>query len=999
MNDKLTDEILHGENGISSCDEPNRLCTDELSVADVEEKESPENTDAVTPEVDRDALDEEIFEKKRQTKKKGSLGERLFGKKYLAACFIVPAAIMFLVYMSRGVFPAGNNSVLVLDLNAQYVYFLEKFRSIFLEGGNFLYSFQRALGGEFMGIFAYYIASPFNLISLLFPKEYMTEALLTIFVVKCGCCGLTMGIFLHCTHKKRRPVLNVMFAVMYALCSFAVVMQNNMMWTDNIIALPLIMLGLERLITHGRFKLYTVVLALAIFSNFYIGYMSCIFVAIYFFVRYFTMNKEERNPTGEKGHFKKTFLRLAVFSIIAVMIAAVVIFTAYYSLSFGKLEFSDPDFSPTQRYTFADLLSKLFFGSYDNVRPEGMPFLFAGMLMTILAPIYFFVKDIPARRKLGAGILIGMFIASFNLSTLDLFWHGFQRPNWLNARFAYMFVMIGLLMAYEVFIRLKDIKYTAVITSGGILALIIIILQKMGLENLPDLTSVWASLLLIGVYIVFLRYTHEDASRNTVETTAVVLAFLVCVEMFASSVANLYALDEDVVFSSRDSYRDFLDPYYRATEYVDDDGFYRSEKLSHRKVNDNFAIGLNGLTNSTSTLNSSVITLLNNFGFASKSHWSEYVGGTVLSDSFFGIKYLYIDPAKKTTPWYVEKYYELIATTEDGILIYKNPYAFSIGFGISSGVDSFDNDELHYDGPFEYMNDIFSLTSGEDELQIWKPVAVDSVKNSGNRKFNVVSEVKHTGYEQNSEDEDATLTYTLTADTADHIYMYIPTKWARKATLTVNGKNLGQYFTNDTHAIVDLGSFEIGEEIKVVLKQEETKMYVKEDDTYFYSFDAELFENYSDKLTSSQINITEHSETSLKGNVDGGENGTRILLTVPYDEGWHISIDGNEIEYTKSFDSLISFDISSGEHEFEMHYMSDSFKYGAIVSISGVILFAAAAITEQVISRRRRIKALATAVTVCNGDCCCDDCCDKQTTLPSNLDTIDDEYKAEDDNE
>jgi len=922
-----------------------------------------------------DAEDDAIFEERRTLLKHGSLAEKLYGKKYLAACFLIPAALMFLIYVAMGVFPVSNNSVLVLDLNAQYVYFLEKFRSIFLEGGSFLYSFQRALGGEFMGIFAYYVASPLNLITLLFPKEYMTEALLALFVLKCGLCGLTFGIFVHSTHKRRRPVATVMFSVMYALCSFAVVMQNNMMWTDNIIALPLIMLGIERLITHGKFKLYVVSLALAIFSNFYIGYMSCIFVAIYFFVRFFTMSEEERNPRGEKGHLGKTFARIAVFSVIAVMIAAVVILTAYYSLSFGKLEFSNPDYSPAQRFDFIDILSKVYFGSYDTVRPEGTPFLYAGMLMAILAPLYFFLKSVPASKKIGAGLFCVIFLISFNLTTADLFWHGFQRPNWLNSRFAYMFVMIALLMAYEVFIRLREIPYTKVIASGGALALILVFLQKMGLDNLPELISVWASLLIIGVYVVFLKYTHANASRNTVETTAVVLAILVSIEMFASGVANLYALDDDVVFSSRDSYRDFLDPYYRAVEYVDDDSFYRSEKIHHRKVNDNFAIGLNGITNSTSTLNSGVINLLNNFGFTSKSHWSQYVGGTILSDAFFGIKYIYANPAKKATPWYIDEYYELIATTEDGIKIYKNPYALSIGFGISSAIDDFKNDEMSYDGPFEYMNDLFALTSGNEDLKIWNRISMDDYRSSGSREFDVQDEVKHKGYEKNST-TDATLTLKLTAENTDHIYMYIPTKWPRKATLKVNGKNLGQYFTNDTHAIIDIGAFEEGEEITVVLKQEETKMYIKQDDTYFYSFDSALFEEYADKLTTTELNVTDHSETMLAGTVNGGDKGTRILTTIPYDEGWHITVDGKPVEYKKTLSvpdpdikeednlsGLISFDVPAGEHTFKMTYMSDAFKYGAIISISGIVLFAAACVGEKLLPKLRAKKAAVLPVT------------------------------------
>jgi len=974
MTDKFYDEAA--ENVSAYTDEVITECDADITEETAEESVVLRPT---TPE-EIDAADDAVFEEGRLKLKKGSLAEKLYGKKYLAACLIVPAALMFLIYIAMGVFPAGNNSVLVLDLNAQYVYFLEKFRSIFLEGGSFLYSFQRALGGEFMGIFAYYVASPLNLLTLLFPRDAMTEALLALFVLKCGLCGLTFGIFIHGTHKRRRPVATVMFATMYALSAFAVVMQNNMMWTDNIIALPLIMLGLERLITHGKYKLYVVSLALAIFSNFYIGYMSCIFVAIYFFVRYFTMSEEERNPLAVKKHFLKTFVRLAVFSVIAVMIAAVVILTAYYSLSFGKLEFSDPDFSPAQRFDFADILSKIYFGSYDTVRPEGTPFLYAGMLMALLAPIYFFLKDIPARKKIGAGLLGIIFLVSFNLTTADLFWHGFQRPNWLNSRFAYMFVMIALLMAYEVFIRLREVPYSKVVASGGILSLILIFLQKMGLENLPDLIAVWASLLIICVYLVFLKATHENASRNTVETTAVVLAILVSIEMFAAGVANLYALDDDVVFSNRDSYRDFLIPYYRATDYVQDDGFYRSEKLSHRKVNDNFALGINGITNSTSTLNSSVITLLNNFGYTSKSHWSQYVGGTVLSDSFFGIKYLYVDPEKKAAPWYVEEYYELIATTMDGIKIYKNPYAFSIGFGVSPAIDDFKIDKLSYDGPFEYMNDIFSLTSGVEDLKLWNRISMTNYDYEGKREFDVVDEVKHKGYEK-AASGDSTLTMEFEAENTDHVYMYIPTSYPRKATLKVNGRSLGQYFTNDTHAIVDLGAFEEGEKVTVVLTQQEEKMYVKIDDTYFYSFDSALFEEYADKLTTAQLNVTDHSESSLSGTVNGGDNGTRILTTIPYDEGWHITVDGKPVEYKKALytpekeenedgeliekdmpGGLISFDVPAGEHTFEMHYMSDAFKYGAILSVSGIVLFAAACIGEKLLPRIRAKKVTLPAV-------------------------------------
>ena len=86
--------------------------------------------------------------------------KREYGYLFLAA--LIPAIIFFLIYLARGLNPFGNGTVLVLDLNGQYVYFFEALRDTVLEGGSLLYSWSRSLGGEFLGIYAYYIASPLS---------------------------------------------------------------------------------------------------------------------------------------------------------------------------------------------------------------------------------------------------------------------------------------------------------------------------------------------------------------------------------------------------------------------------------------------------------------------------------------------------------------------------------------------------------------------------------------------------------------------------------------------------------------------------------------------------------------------------------------------------------------------------------------------------------------------------------------------------------------------
>ena len=105
------------------------------------------------------------------TADKPSLLHRLSDGKYLLWCFFLPAALMWLIYIAMKVYPFGEESVLVLDLNGQYVYYFEWLRRLLHGEGSFLYTFERALGGEFLGIFAYYLASPFSFIVALFRSQ------------------------------------------------------------------------------------------------------------------------------------------------------------------------------------------------------------------------------------------------------------------------------------------------------------------------------------------------------------------------------------------------------------------------------------------------------------------------------------------------------------------------------------------------------------------------------------------------------------------------------------------------------------------------------------------------------------------------------------------------------------------------------------------------------------------------------------------------------------
>ena len=158
-----------------------------------------------------------------ETQEKKGVKQRLseLYKKYgfLGYAALVPAAIFFLIYVARGIHPFGNGTVLVLDLNGQYAYFFEYLREAVTTGDlSLLYSWERALGGEMMGLYAYYLASPLSYIVCLFPKENLQDALFVMFLIKSSLCGVTMGYYLTKIMPKAKKINIIAFSTYKCPC-------------------------------------------------------------------------------------------------------------------------------------------------------------------------------------------------------------------------------------------------------------------------------------------------------------------------------------------------------------------------------------------------------------------------------------------------------------------------------------------------------------------------------------------------------------------------------------------------------------------------------------------------------------------------------------------------------------------------------------------------------------------------------------------------------------
>lgn len=895
-------------------------------------------------------------------------------KKHLYLSFLLPVGIISIVFAVLGMFPFGTRSILTLDMDGQYIYFFEQLRDIYTGKESLFYTFERSLGGEFLGYFTYYLASPLSFIVVLFPNSMVTEAVMTMMIIKCGLSGLTFSIFLEKTRQKN-TVGFIIFSVMYALCSYATMFQFNTMWIDALIWLPLIALGVWSIVKKGKFKLYVISLALAICSNYYIGYMLCIFVAVYFFICLFSISKDSIEVNKDL-HGIKSFIRIVFYSVIALMIAAAVIFSAYYSLQFGKTSYQENSFDPTLRFDVLNLVAKMFIGSYDTVRLEGTPNIYAGVLLLLMLPAFYASKRVTPKEKIFYTVFALIFVISFSINTLDLVWHGFQTPVWFNYRYSFMFSFVMLIMAYRGYEEL-DTLHTAFFgkVALGLVGLLLVIQKAVTLTRYewegewvkvdakPDLKMLWLSVLFILAYLLIIFVKKHF---NQKKVLSVILLFVVCIEAFSNSLINWLGEIEDGGCASRTNYREFVDRMEAISSDVfeRDSSFYRMEHTVKRKANDNLVANINGISEFTSTFNSSCVNFVKRLGFYSDSPTVIYLSGNPVTDSLLGIKYVIGSSTEDTNGKLPELnsisslYSSYI--TKDGFAVYENPYVLPIAYRVDKNLNNSFKEREFFEGnksPFNTVNNLVSSMLGKD-ASIFKTCDYtthkDELKSIGYDDNGGISFRKHTS------DETGSFYFNVTANQNGNIYMYLPTPYTTMATLMLNDVEItNSLFVGENIRVFDLGCYEKGETIRVKIKFNHYRIYLWDTKNYFVQIDESLLKEMSDTFNADGLQITEYSDTKFVGKVNSSSEGV-IFTSIPYDENWRVYVDGERVETFELVDSMLGFNIGSGEFEIEMKYVHKPFIVGSVISLVGIGIFVLLCFLER---RKGRQSVLSTGET------------------------------------
>ena len=113
-------------------------------------------------------------------------------------------------------------------------------------------------------------------------------------------------------------------------------------------------------------------------------------------------------------------------------------------------------------------------------------------------------------------------------------------------------------------------------------------------------------------------------------------------------------------------------------------------------------------------------------------------------------------------------------------------------------------------------------------------------------------------------------------------------------------------------------------------------------------FDMALYDyndlvSINDEISPFVIDRDKTKGDVIEGNINVKDDGY-FKLSIPYDKGFEIYVDDVKTDYEVVNKSFIGFDISKGNHNIRIVYVSPLFKEGLVISFVGLVLFVGACV-------------------------------------------------------
>lgn len=848
--------------------------------------------------------------------------------KYKLTAILLPILVMTLLFMIIGIAPFGAKNLLISDLSTQYLQFFAEFRRQLLHMSFSSYSFLISIGDSLVPVYAYYLLSPLNLIVVFFDPAHLPIAIDLIIWLKIILCSWSMIWFLG--HKYGQfDLMTICGGMAYGLCGFVSMYFYDLMWLDALILLPIMVAGLEKLVGQRKPWLYVFGLTAIILTNYYMGYIICVFSLGYFV---YLLIKAQPAGVALMHHIKdrrRQIGRFLWYSLLSGMLSAIVLVpTAISMMSTGKKDLHLRNFALKGAFGPSFTVNLGFGGNDFTGRLVHNPSMFTGSLFIILGIAYFFSKRISSRNKQAAAYLLGSIFLGMWLLPLNTAWHLFQRPAGFPFRMVFLFSFALIMIAYEGYLKKIFEETKLILISTGALTVAI------------SIGYLWAN--LFSKKMVPFKFTTPQLFVNNF-IYVLVLGFLVVTAIAIITLTDrqlssrvilsgilIFELMLNFFVATRDAplvnQHQFEERYYQSEQAIQrvqrlkftQNKFYRLLVMDHpyRDIyqipysgyNDSLLFENHGISSYSSTLNSHTQYVLANLGFSSRNiRRIDMLGGSVVTNYLFGIKYNYI-----------------IGQHSQELII--RPNTAQLGFMANQQIQT-----LRYQPNqiFKNLNALVQAESGTRQQYLYRP--------------------KVTRYQQSLVKGVYHYRLQLRATTSGPHYLYIPQVRLYHVAFWVNGAKLSNTYSGLGTEMIPIGNLQKGQLTTVRLHATKRLKAMPQIaagvDLKKFTAATAQFKHHQFDLQDAR-NINRHGG-HFRGTVTVSRRNRTLLMSFPYDRGWTLHVDGHPHKLIKVADGLIGAKLTPGKHRLAFNYHIRGLAPGALISCLAVVLLIGSGIWQK----------------------------------------------------
>ncbi|WP_077612292.1 YfhO family protein [Clostridium sp. Marseille-P2415] len=811
-----------------------------------------------------------------------------FSKLYEKKIYIISALLSIvgicLIFLYCGVYPLGKTSNLASDLYYQYIDYFGWLRNVLLGNAKLTYSFSMSLGNQTIGLFAYYLSSPFNLLIYFFSEEQIPLFVFLITILKIALCGVTFTYFARVRFKNCKDSYILIASVCYSLMQYNIAQLTNIMWLDGVYLLPLMLTGVYRYIIQKNHKFFCIMVFISILFNWYTAYMNCIFVVLYYLYERFLVER--------KIDFIKDFFVFCFYELIGVLSSFFFFLPVIIAMIKGKADFGSQNIF---QFSFNGNLNNLIKGfMIGNLAPDTTRQLsmFCGYIILVFLLFYFSNKTINIREKICSAIFLFIMLISGFVFAIENIWNGFRRADSFYCRFGYLIIFLIIYLGLKGMTLYKSADKLALAKHISLLA---VTFEALYLFLPFEPKKIILTLFILSFYLIWIICSKYRLA-------SIMLCGIVFFELIINGI-----LVRDGSYNTGDieKYKQYTK---EQTEIVNDikgldtNSFYRIEETLNRQIsgngisaafNDSMVYGFHGVANYTSTINSDIMKLMVDLGYYDGEHYIiPYGEPNLAADSFMGIKYLM-----------TQRQYAGFDKIEDieqkcGKNVYINPYALGLGMSASSRV----LDKIEDVNPFEFQNKLFSAILGED-IEIYKKISFNSQNENGNIIFN-----------------------TPVIDIDGIIYGYAETP-RRELKLFID-----DVYRCDYNQWLSYKTFNVGQ--INTLHQIRFENYNDTNDNMemqLYYLDMAVFRRAIDQLKQNVFNVSKFMDGDVEGEFYSDKAGY-LLLTIPYDDGWEIQVNSSKVSAQRGGNTFLTIPVEQGTNKIKLQYKIPGIIPGFIIS-------------------------------------------------------------------